>query len=216
MDSEFQQAQNQLQERFDELPQEIMDVIVGGTLDAIVFELSETYHLTDAQVTSLENEIILVLTFFTERRDFVNHIQESLDVERRIAEAIATEVQSEIFELIEEYLEDIERMRNQEEATQETIAKQSEQKTELQKLAEQFAEKSKRVQQTAPVPAPQTEPTQAEVAPELEKVQPLRTMQGDINRIHGYGAYNEMLEKEKAEQGYVSNQNNALGKNSQS
>jgi hypothetical protein len=46
-----------------------------------------------------------------------------------------------------------------------------------------------------------------------EDVTPLRTMQGDMNRIHGYGAYNEALERgEDATQAHVSSQGDILGK----
>lgn len=78
------------------------------------------------------------------------------------------------------------------------------QKTDLQRLAEQFAEKSRLAQTTNQngTPVQETPNTAIPVAAvdteqePIENVQPLRTMQGDINRIHGYGAYNEMLEKE--------------------
>jgi hypothetical protein len=204
MDSEFIKAQEQLQERFDDLPQEIMDVIVGGTLDAVVFGIVEEFSLSEEQTTALENEIILVLTFLIERSSFVGNVAESLSVERRIAEAIGAEVQTEIFELLEEYFEAIEgeQVKSAGEEVQKAIAQKNDQKTDLQRLAEQFAEKS-RLAQTPALTQTQVPleniPEQVTAKPEEtehENVQPLRTMQGDINRIHGYGAYNEALEKE--------------------
>ncbi len=72
-------------------------------------------------------------------------------------------------------------------------------KTDLQKLAESFAEKSRRAQErtqdsTQPPSAPLSDTEEA--VPEVhEKLEPMRTMKGDIGRIHGYGAYYEALEK---------------------
>jgi hypothetical protein len=77
-------------------------------------------------------------------------------------------------------------------------------KTDLQKLAESFAEKGRLASakiadtshtETAPA-AP--EGTKAPYIPlsDAEKVQPMRTMQGDTTRIHGYGAYYEQKEKD--------------------
>ncbi|MFM2381643.1 MAG: hypothetical protein RLZZ76_410 [Candidatus Parcubacteria bacterium] len=219
MDLEFTQAQEQLQTRFDELPREIMDVIVGGTLDAIVFELTEKYSLSEAQSTALENEIILVLSFFIERSSFIDNVSESLNVEHRIAEEIGKEVQTEIFELVEEYFEAVEGERNNsiDETTKQTIAQKTDQKTDLQRLAEQFAQKSRLAQTTVQSAAPTEQSSTPEVVAQtpteetpIENVQPLRTMQGDINRIHGYGAYNEMLEKEG--QVHTSSQDTSLRK----
>lgn len=91
------------------------------------------------------------------------------------------------------------------------------QKTDLQRLAEQFAEKS-RLAQTATLTQTQASPEISNPEPTAtkpeetahENVQPLRTMQGDINRIHGYGAYNEALEKEGKM--HSSTQDTTLGK----
>jgi hypothetical protein len=75
-------------------------------------------------------------------------------------------------------------------------------KQELAKLAEQFAQP--RV--VAPVVMQPSENG-------TEDVTPLRTMQGDMNRIHGYGAYNEALERgEDATQAHVSSQTDILKK----
>ncbi len=75
-------------------------------------------------------------------------------------------------------------------------------KQELAQLAEQFA----RPRVATPVVDEAVENT-------TENVTPLRTMQGDMNRIHGYGAYNEALERgEDATQAHVSKQGDILGK----
>lgn len=50
---------------------------------------------------------------------------------------------------------------------------------------------------TAPTPEPMPAPTAAPLAAASEsQVQPLRTMEGDINQIHGYGAFQKAQEQE--------------------
>ncbi len=210
MDPLFTSAQEEVQERFDELPSEIMDIIVGGTLDAVVFGITESFALTEEQVASLENEIILVLTFFVERSSFVSNVQESLVVNRNIAEAIGAEVQTEIFELVEEHFVAVEQEQNQtpKEPIEKIDTQPIQQKSDLQILAEKFAEKSRFAQQNsmgATNPVAVSSQNVKPAVPQLQKdrnetsqetVLPLRTMQRDINRVHGYGAYNEMLKNE--------------------
>ena len=203
MDPQFLQTQEDIQSRFDELPQELMDLIVGGTLDAVMFGINDVYKLTPEQATSLENEIILVLSLFVRPSEFVDNVQESLYIERSIAEAIGKEVQSDVFDLVEDILTFAESVGTETHAT-ETIAIDAAaiKKQELSKLAEQFAK-------------PRVMEATAEEAQEAstENVTPLRTMQGDINRIHGYGAYNDALEaSEDTTQAHVSNQTDILGK----
>lgn len=77
-------------------------------------------------------------------------------------------------------------------------------KTDLQKLAESFAEKSRIANQkkTQDVAINTTDAgTKPPYVPltEAEKVQPMRTMEGDTNRIHGYGAYYKNTEDEAGE-----------------
>lgn len=177
MNSTLTQAQVELKARFDELPEEIMDIIVNGTLDATTYGIHETFNLSDEQIRLLENEIIFVLSFFIDRSDFIANIQESLNINNATAQAINQEVQTEIFELVEEYFEVVEGGRraaaNGVRATEieSVIAK----KSELASLAQTFAKK---------------EPERLE-NPAIEEltsnVEPLRTMEGDINRVHGYG-----------------------------
>ena len=92
-------------------------------------------------------------------------------------------------------------------------------KTDLQKLAESFAEKSRRSQTATlqPIhldeeiisPAPATPESAAVHTQEPDTVQPLRTMQSDINRVHGYGATND---KQTEETLVASNQNDLLSR----
>ena len=224
MDPQFTQAQQDVQARFDDLPEEIMDIIVGGTLEAVVAGIAELYSLTTEQSLALENEIILILSLFLSPATFVDNVQESLQIDRATAQAIGSEVSSEIFELVEDILTAVEKGRNAlgSDKTKNAAIKTEEQKTDLQRLAEQFAQKSLQAQ-TTKVTSEQiqersthTHSAPTEVPSEskdiFEKVVSLRTMQGDINRVHGYGAHNEILEAEQSDNQVATAQNELLTK----
>jgi hypothetical protein len=177
MEPTTQQNQNELQERLGTLPEEILSLITRGTLDATVFELRDLYNLTNDQVRLLENEIILVLSFFESREAFVQNVTESLEIEPFIAEDIGMTVTSQIFELVDDYFEVVEQGRKASlngvvpGEVEAVVAK----KSELASLAAAFGKK---------------EPERLE-NPEVEtftsNVAPLRTMESDIKRVHGYG-----------------------------
>ncbi len=189
MDQEFTKVQQDIQQRFAELPEEIVDIILDGTLDVITFDIQQTHKLTNDQIRLLENEIILVLSFFAPREDFADNVAESLGIEHSLVEVIGAEVQTEIFELVEDIFEAVETEKVHREATEATLAtpELDPKKAELKKLADMFGK------------TPQTSTSQVVqtplVAPVItDDVIPLHTMEGDIQKIHGYGAYVEQKE----------------------
>jgi hypothetical protein len=177
MEPTTQQNQNELQERLDTLPEEILSLITRGTLDAVVFELHDLYNLTNDQVRLLENEIILVLSFFESRESFVQNVTESLEIEPFIAEDIGATVASDIFELVEDYFEVVEQGQKAAASgvTPNEIEKVAAKKESLASLATQFAKKE------------QERLENPNIEDLTSNVEPLRTMEGDINRVHGYG-----------------------------
>lgn len=180
-----------LQTRFSELPPDIMGIITGGTLDATMLDLKESYELSDDQVRLIENEIILVLSFFSERTDFLTNMQSETHIDETIAQAIAADVDTEIFELVEDYFDVVSEARKKVAAgTPKTEAEKIlTKKASLAALADSF---EKRVP-LAPITS--TSEVGAEMHEPLTSVEPLRTMQGDIKKIHGYGAFNDAKEK---------------------
>lgn len=185
MDPQQAKAELDIQERVKILPQEIIDLIIGGPLDAVVSDLQKKYALSPLQTKLLENEIILVLALFLDPNTFVNNIQESLEVDRPTAEAIGAEVSSELFELVDDIIALVMNARREIQSADgdgNQLAS-TEKKNDLKRLAQTFA-------QPAPIPQPpdKQKTATAEAKTYMEKVEPLRTMEGDINRIHGYGA----------------------------
>ncbi len=168
-----------LQTRFSELPEEIMALITGGTLDTTMESLKATYELSDDQVRLLENETILTLAFFAPRSEFAANIKEVLQIDQAIAEIIALDIESEIFDPVGEYFAIVEEEIEESEGTADITATEVKKKEELRNLAQTFGQ---------PSPERLENP---EVQTLTENVEPLRTMEGDMNRIHGYGAYRE-------------------------
>lgn len=199
MDPLFTKAQVDMQERIGILPEELIDLITDGTLDAVVYKLEQKFALTEEQGKLLENEIILVLALFFGPETFVENVKESLGVDQAIAEAINAEVREDIFELVADIFETVAKARREmREAVGETnLLKKMEKREDLTKLAETLAQPR----------------TQDQAAPlSVEDIVPIRTMEQDMERVHGYGAYREKLEQEEAE--VVSSQDDLLKKDS--
>jgi len=181
MELSLTQAQLDIQERIAELPEDVASVITNGTLDATIFLIKDKYPLTTEQVTALENEIILVLTLFFLPENFVDNIQEVLNIQRPTAEAIGADINSSIFSLFDDFFElarsSEEKLSREENSLllETSVSK----KEELRNLAQTFGQPS-----TERLEKPNVETLTG-------NVEPLRTMEGDMNRIHGYGAFRE-------------------------
>lgn len=187
MDPQLSKAKIDVLERVEILPKELVDLITEGTLDVVVFNVQEKYQLTPTQATLLENEIILVLTLFLSPNTFVQNVQESLEIDNDTAKAIGTEVHSEIFELVADIIDAVEQGRkdNSLGKNQEDTIKTLEKKESLNKLLGIL---------TKPSVSTSESPTE-------ENITPIRTMEGDINRIHGYGAYYKTIAENENKDG---------------
>lgn len=204
MDPQLAKAKLDIQERLQILPEELVDLITDGTLDVVTFNLQQKYTLTDTQRTLLENEIILVLTLFLSPDTFVQNVQESLEIKTETAEAIGVEVTDQIFDLVADIIETVESGRKDwalGKSTEETL-KTLEKKESINKLIGSLSK-------------PATSPLETNLE---ESIVPIRTMEGDISRIHGYGAYYETLEEQsklKDTDSVSSSQETILKKDSQ-
>ena len=200
MDPLQAKAELDIQERVKILPQEITDLILDGSLDAVVYDLQETYSLSKVQVKLLENEIILVLTLFLSPNSFVDNVEESLEIDRVTAEAIGVKVREELFSLIDDIIASVENARKdiQTSIGDENLLSKMEKREELKNLAQTFAQPATT---SIPTPPNTNAPTTAETY--IEKVEPIRTMEGDINRIHGYGT--QMQNEEDAKKTTLEN-----------
>ena len=161
-----------LRQRASQLPKGLMSLITDGALDVAVFDIVEKYHLTKEQMRLLENEIILTLLRFLSLEDLSSRIQESLKIDTETAENITTELHANLFQEAIEILNE----HPPEEGSE--LAKQK----ELSELQEKLAQ-AKATAEEAPTANTPTPPAKTAA------VQPMRTMETDMDRIHGYGAY---------------------------
>lgn len=201
MDPLFTKAQVDMQERIDILPQELTDLITDGSLDTAVYTLVQKHSLTEEQGKLLENEIILVLTLFFGPETFVDNVKESLGVDQATAEAIDAEVSENIFDLVADIFETVAKARKELNAAlgKVDLSKKMEKREDLTKLQNTFAQ-------------PDPSRIQGQIAEDaLSNVQPIRTMEQDMNRVHGYGAYREQIEKE--EEATISSEDTVTQKN---
>lgn len=177
-----------LHERFAQLPDEITDIISYGILDQTITGLSDRYDLTEQERVLLENNIILVLLMFLPRSELAQHIEETLDTDTERASALATEINEQIFSLVEGYLD----------AADEELF-------------------SKNTPDTKKPPTPQNEvtpvppPAEEEAPRSNSNIEAMRTFDSDAKKVHGYGAFRKQ-EPRPEEQTYSSSQDEVLNK----
>lgn len=188
MDPLLTKAQIDIQERAAMVPEELVALITNGTLDAVVFDISREYGLTPEQERLLENEISLVLLLYIPVEDFAANVEESLEVGYEAAQGITNTVYAEIFELVDDILQTISQGRKEVAAQKglATLPKKMERREDLTKLAETLSTPK------TPDATPSAQIVDADV------VAPIRTMEQDMNRVHGYGAYVAQQEQESA------------------
>ena len=159
-----------LRERYALLPDELTDLIEYMTVALVVEQISTTYDLTQIQSTLLENEILMVLLLFLPRESFKERIQDSLQIDASLAATIGDEIEKEIFSLVNGIL---------------TAANKG-------FVSDTQIEPAPLQESEVPTPTAMKDPEPTAIAPEpdlSERISALRTMQGDAERIHGYGAY---------------------------
>jgi len=140
MEPDITQGDFEIQDRLDILPYEIMDLIDSDLFEAVMIEQQESHSLSDDQIRLLENETILVLTFFSPREEFTDNVAESLAIEHSLAEVIGAEVQTDIFEMVEDIFVAVEteRVKNQTPKENQKTLDINPKKAELKKLADTF------------------------------------------------------------------------------
>lgn len=181
MDPLLTKAKVDVDERIEILPEELVTLATDGTVAATIFLLQEKYTLTEKQVTLLENEILLVLALFLSPQEFTQNVQDSLEVTQETAQAIADEVNEEIFSLVQDILDTVVKARKELNTNLGTANLQAklEKKDNLEQLTETFEKRD---------PQRLTDPNVQEYTGNVE---PIHTMEEDMGRIHGYGAYRE-------------------------
>lgn len=209
MDSNSQNTQKIIQERVKLLPVDITEIVTLGILEDTIKQLDQTSNLSITQLRTLETEIILVLLLFFPRKGFPERIANSLEITVDQAQDIANVVEEEIFFLIDDILTEFESNLPADTKTKsEELVPQENSLSDVPDTVDQTqALPIQKPTPTSPdigetpssrVTTQQTQPTAAltettEAAKKETVVQPVRTMETDMDRIHGYGAYRKMF-----------------------
>jgi len=173
---------NIINERLTLLPEEILELIQYKTVDVIIEEVTVQYSLNRIQSKLLENEALLVLLCLLPTGGFKDRIQQSLEIDPTQAESISNYVQTELFYLASDSL----------------------------KSANDYLKESE-ADSALPTKLPSTILDTKTINDGLDGVIPLRTMDMDAKKIHGYGAfYGEATSEEGADITHKSSQDSVL------
>lgn len=183
MDPTIQKVAQQVHERVQILPDSVVTLVTSGLVDDVVNELTLEYTLNDIQKQLLENEIALVLMLFLPERGFAERIQESLNIAPDVATRITQDVSEQLLYLVQEILIPVD----------ENLWSRTEQVEENQSPS--FIPTIPKQRTTAPALVPNME---TDANNEQPVVQPVRTMEHDMDNVQGYGAYRKMFPDKEA------------------
>lgn len=193
-----------LQERLESVPSELSYIFSGQTLERFVENTRVIYSLSDVQAARLSDEIVLTVLLFEPLRDLGSNIERALAIPRTVADEITSSVRDELLtaevaeliaelnaaQLANESGEDIPVDNDELTASEEPVVPAS------PPAPPAAAPEPPPVPDAAPAAAPVPQAPEPHPETETHEISPLRTMQGDAERIHGYGAYRARM-KEK-------------------
>lgn len=99
------QLDEQMKERFAELPKVVQDSITSASVQKHLQELARTHKLHLDQWTTLENEVMLVLLGLIPTTELQSNIQSELNIDTATATALAADISRVVFEPIRQELE---------------------------------------------------------------------------------------------------------------
>jgi len=197
MDNSLYTAKTLVRERAEMLPPEVTSLITNGALDVTIYGVQTEFHLTNKQSKLLENEIILVLLFFLDRKGFAERIAESLEIDSLLAASIESFIQDDFFYELQDIFTLVQNPNK-------NISNKIKQEG-LSELQQTFTQNIAGEQNVASTPPTQPEAMEIEdiqssaTQEPSTPVQTMRTMEGDISRVHGYGAYRAEFPEEPQE-----------------
>ena len=166
--------------------------------------VQKDFDLTPGDSVALENEIVLTILAFEPIADLAFNIKNHTSVSNKIADHIAEKVNTDLLGAEFKELLNINAYQNEPENTttvEHTLTQQADIQLATNPMPQEAVNVDDVLQQSVPattvtampltgiptpsinsVPTPESEPT----------VQPMRTMQQDVDKVHGYGAYREI------------------------
>lgn len=95
----------QLEEKYQSLPEDIREVMIGVETAKVVGAIGQTHRLRIDQMGELADEIGLTMLGLTKPDEFLTHIKNRLQIDQTAAEQITREVNEQIFLPIRESLQ---------------------------------------------------------------------------------------------------------------
>lgn len=176
---------NIILKHYETLPTEVRDLIDFNISDVVIDDISDEFHLTQQQRISLENQVLLVLLFFLPSQGFGGRIMETLDIDTTLSKNIAKVIQEKLFYLIADILEETDKQLLLQAHTENVHTREIEEVEPV--LLNDIIDTSIKTPEI-----PKTVTVSEEIKTEdFEKVTPIRTMETDAKRVHGYGAYRD-------------------------
>ena len=108
-------TEEQIAQMYDNLPEDLKDVIFGLEMNEIVEKIGRENQLNIEQIGDLANETGMVMLGVTHPNEFIGNLTERLEVDKEKARAIAQEINEQVFKKVRESLRKIHNIREGEE-----------------------------------------------------------------------------------------------------
>lgn len=105
---------NEIQQKFKDLPQDLRDAIFSVDTADIIQAIAKRHGLSIDKMGELADEVGLLILGATHPKDFVSHLEKKLDVDVEKVKKIAEEVNTQIFAKIKESLKKMHAMEEEE------------------------------------------------------------------------------------------------------
>ena len=97
-------TEEQITQMYDNLPEDLKDVIFGLEMNEIVEKIGRENQLNIEQIGDLANETGMVMLGVTHPNEFIGNLADRLEVDKEKARAIAQEINEQIFKKVRESL----------------------------------------------------------------------------------------------------------------
>lgn len=106
---------NDIEEKFNSLPEEIQDIIYSPVTERTITEIGEKYQLHLDKVDVLIEATEDIMTGDVRANDFISHIVKTLEIPQETAEKIGQEIDQQVFEKIRDSIKSLHKEEPQEE-----------------------------------------------------------------------------------------------------
>ena len=104
-------TEEQIAQMYDNLPEDLKDVIFGLEMNEIVEKIGRENQLNIEQIGDLANETGMVMLGVTHPNEFIGNLADRLEIDKEKAMAIAQEINEQVFKKVRESLRKIHNMR---------------------------------------------------------------------------------------------------------